>query len=90
MTTSTELTPVRAVGTTSHRVRGIGVHEHHDFRAEDGTHLQITRWPTAPHRTAQVVVTHPDGRVDGRDDNHSSVVSVAGLLRVAGYRVGGD
>lgn len=88
--TTTELTPVRAVGVTSHRVRGVGVHEHHDYRADDGTHVQVTRWPTAPWRGAQVVVTHPDGRVDGRDDNHSSVVSVAGLLRVSGYVLTGD
>ncbi|MDL9944980.1 hypothetical protein QSJ19_05135 [Gordonia sp. ABSL11-1] len=87
---NTSLTPVRAVGTTSHRVRGVGVHDHHDFRADDGTHIQITRWPTAPHRTAQVVITRPDGRVDGREDIHSSVVSVAGLLRVSGYVLTGD
>lgn len=87
MNTSTELTPVRAVGTTSHRVRGVGVHDHHDFRAEDGTHIQITRWPTAPHRTAQVVVTRPDGHVTGHDEKHSSLISVSGLLGVAGYRL---
>ena len=85
-----ELVPIRSTGMTSHRVRGIGVHEHHDFRADDGTHIQITRWPTAPHRAAQVVVTRPDGSVTGRNENHSSLISVAGLLRVAGYRICDD
>lgn len=81
---------VRSVGVTSHRVRGVGVHEHHDFRADDGTHIQVTRWPSAPWRLAQVVVTFPDGCVTGRNDNHSSLISVAGLLRMEGYRICDD
>lgn len=86
----TELAPVRSTGMTSHRVRGIGVHEHHDFRTDDGTHIQVTRWPSAPWRLAQVIVTRPDGQVTGSNENHSSLISVAGLLRVAGYRICDD
>lgn len=85
-----QFTPVHGVGVTSHRVRGVGVHEHHDFRADDGTHIQVTRWPSAPWRGAQVVVTRPDGEVTGHDDNHSSVLSVRGLLRTAGYDAPAD
>lgn len=85
-----ELVPVRSTGKTTHRVRGIGVHEHSDFRTDDDTHIQVTRWPTAPHRAAQVVVTRPDGRVTGHNENHSSLISVGGLLRMAGYRICDD
>ncbi len=90
MNADIELVPVRSTDMTSHRVRGIGVHEHHSFRADDGTRVEVTRWPTAPWRGAQVVAHHPNGRVTGRDENHSSLISVGGLLRMAGYRIDGD
>lgn len=90
MTAPADLVPVRAAGITSHRVRGVGVHEHHvHVVTGTGARVEVARWPGKPWRPAHVRTFDRSGAVVA-EEAHSGVLSVGGLLRGAGYRLVDD
>lgn len=90
MTAPADLVPVRAAGVTSHRVRGVGVHEHHvHVVAGTGARVEVTRWPGHPHLSAHVRIFDRAGTVMS-EESHSGVLSVGALLGVSGYRLVDD
>lgn len=80
-----ELVDVRSVGTTRHRVRGVGFHEHRHLVTGDGRRVEVTSRPGKPWRMAQVLTYAEDGTVS-REVTRSPG-GLPWLLSVAGYRL---
>ncbi len=79
-----ERVPVRATSAHSHRVKGQGEHVHHRFAADDGTVVEVARWPRHPYRPAFVRTLGADGEVL-TEEPHSGLIGVGALLRMEGY-----
>lgn len=77
-------TSVRLTGVQRHRVRGVGVHEHHRFATEDGAVVEVALWPGHPHRPAHVRTLGADGQVL-TEAAHSGLIGVGALLRLEGF-----
>lgn len=76
--------PVRATSAHSHRVAGQGDHDHHRFATDDGTVVEVARWPRHPHLPAFVRTLGADGEVL-TEARHSGLLGVGALLRLEGY-----
>lgn len=79
-----ERVPVRATGTTSHRVKGQGEHVHHRFATDDGRALEVAVWPRHPYRLAYVRTFGAGGEVL-TEEPHSGLIGVGALLRMEGF-----
>lgn len=76
--------PVRATSAHSHRVTGQGDHDHHRFATDDGTVVEVARWPRHPHLPAFVRTLGADGEVL-TEARHSGLLGVGALLRLEGF-----
>lgn len=77
--------PVRAAGLTSHKVWGVGVHDHHQFVVTGtGARVEVARWPRHPHLPAHVRTFDRAGAAVA-EEAHSGVLGVGALLRAAGF-----
>lgn len=76
-------TPIRATGVVhSHRVRGRGEHVHRELVTDDGTRVDLTRWPRHPHRPALVTWW-----IDGQrhEEAHSGLLGDRAVLAASGF-----
>ncbi|QHN30781.1 hypothetical protein GII32_10665 [Gordonia amarae] len=79
-----ERIPVRATSAHSHRVAGQGDHDHHRFATDDGTVVEVARWPRHPHLPAFVRTLGAGGEVL-TEARHSGLLGVGALLRLEGF-----
>ncbi len=75
---------VRAVGVTSHRVRGTGVHEHSHFVTADGRRLEVVRFPKHPNLNAHIRMYDQAGELVA-EESDSGLMGVGAILRLRGF-----